>query len=133
MDNIDLLNKLIEEVDQEYLQKMISVLDVVTPELDTKLKNSIAHKICFNRVFMDPTEIILMCYGRAFDNPALRTILTDRILKTAENNKGLKPCIDDTQYWCETCGSHSHQEHPKTGYCFHCNTDNWEPENFRNI
>ena len=31
------------------------------------------------------------------------------------------------------CGSHSHQEHPRTGYCFHCNTDNWEPENFRNI
>ena len=133
MDNIDLLNKLIEEVDQEYLQKMTSVLDTVIPGLSTKLKNSIAHKICFNRVFMDPTEIILMCDGRAFGNPELKTILADRILKTAENNKDLKPCIDDTQYWCETCGSHSHQEHPKTGYCFHCNTDNWEPENFRNI
>ena len=31
MNTIDLLNKLIKEVDQEYLQKMISVLDTVTP------------------------------------------------------------------------------------------------------
>ena len=124
MDTIDLLNKLIEEVDQEYLQKMTSVLDTVIPGLNIELKNSIAYKICFNRVFMDPIEIILMCDGRAFDNPALRTILTDRILKTMEENKYLKPCIN-TRYWCETCGSHSHQEHSRTGYCFHCNTDNW--------
>ena len=133
MDNIDLLNKLIEEVDQEYLQKMTSVLDTVIPGLNTELKNSIAHKICFNRVFMDPAEIILMCDGRAFDNPELKTILADRISITAKNNKSLKPRADDTQYWCGTCGSHSHQEHPRTGYCFHCNTDNWEPENFRDI
>ena len=133
MNTIDLLNKLIEEVDQEYLQKMTSVLDTVIPGLNTELKNSIAHKICFNRVFMDPAEIILMCDGRAFDNPELKTILADRISITAKNNKSLKPRADDTQYWCETCGSHSHQEHPRTGYCFHCNTDNWEPENFRDI
>ena len=128
MDSIDLLNKLIEEVDQDYLQKMTSIIDTVTPNLETKLKNSIAYKICFNRVFMDPTEIILMCDGRAFDNPALRTMLTDRIFKTMEKNKDLKPCFD-TRYRCKTCGSHSHQEHPKTAYCFHCNTDNLESEN----
>ena len=132
MNTIDLLNKLIEEVDQEYLQKMTSVLDTVTPGLNMELKNSMAYKICFNRVFIDPIEIILMCDEKVFDNPALRTILTDRILETMEENKDLKPYID-TRYWCGTCGSHSHQEHPKTGYCFHCNTDNWELENFRDV
>lgn len=132
MNAIDLLNKLIKEVDQEYLQKMTSVLDTVTPGLNMELKNSMAYKICFNRVFIDPIEIILMCGEGTFDNPALRTILTDRILETMEENKDLKPCIN-TRYWCGTCGSHSHLEHPKTGYCFHCNTDNWMIENLEEI
>lgn len=47
MNAIDLLNKLIKEVDQEYLQKMTSVLDTVTPGLNMELKNSMAYKILF--------------------------------------------------------------------------------------
>ena len=39
MNTIDLLNKLIEEVDREYLQKMTSVLDTVTPGLNIELEN----------------------------------------------------------------------------------------------
>lgn len=133
MNSIDSLNKLIDDADEEYRQKIIKILDVVVPNMDIEFRNDVARKICFDRGRMNsPEEIILMHDGRAFDNPALRTILTDRILKTMEENKNLKPSID-TRYWCETCGSHSHQEHPKTGYCFHCNTDNWEPENFRDV
>lgn len=41
-------------------------------------------------------------------------------------NKGLTPDID-TDYYCLTCGSRTGEEHPETGYCFICNTDNWEP------
>ena len=35
--------------------------------------------------------------------------------------------IDDN-YWCATCGSHSHKEDSKTGYCWHCDTDSWVKE-----
>lgn len=34
----------------------------------------------------------------------------------------------DDNYWCATCGSHSHKEDSKTGYCWHCDTDSWVKE-----
>lgn len=33
------------------------------------------------------------------------------------------------EYYCGTCGAKDGAEHPKTGYCFHCDTDNWIPKN----
>lgn len=35
----------------------------------------------------------------------------------------------DKEYYCGTCGAKDGAEHPKTGYCFHCDTDNWIPKN----
>ena len=131
MNSIDLLNKLIDDADEEYRQKIIKILDVVVPNLDIEFRNDVAQRICFDRDrynFNKPEDIILMNDGRAFDNPALKTILKEKILKTMEENKGLKPHIGTDGWWCETCGLHSRQLHPRTGYCFHCNTDNWEPE-----
>lgn len=32
-------------------------------------------------------------------------------------------------YRIGTCGAKDGAEHPKTGYCFHCDTDNWIPKN----
>lgn len=45
-----------------------------------------------------------------------------------ERNKGLSPEYDK-EYYCGTCGAKDGAEHPKTGYCFHCDTDNWIPKN----
>lgn len=59
-------------------------------------------------------------------------ILTVRIQKTREKNKDQKPIIDKS-YWGKTCGSHSHECYPVIGYSFHCNTDNWEPESYRDV
>ncbi len=133
MNKINRLNQLISEADQVYKQKILNILDEIVPGIDIESKTEIAKKICWDKHgFMDSEEIILMHDGRAFDNPAMADILTDRIQKTREKNKELKPIIDKS-YWCETCGSHSHEYHPVTGYCFHCNTDNWEPESYRDI
>lgn len=33
------------------------------------------------------------------------------------------------EYYCGTCGAKDGAEHPKTGYCFHCDTDNWISKN----
>lgn len=52
----------------------------------------------------------------------------DKVLVRKEGNKGLSPEYDK-EYYCGTCGAKDGAEHPKTGYCFHCDTDNWIPKN----
>lgn len=42
-------------------------------------------------------------------------------------NKEEEPYIDD-RYYCVACGSHSHRCDPRTGCCYECGADNWEPE-----
>lgn len=133
MNKIDRLTKLVSDADQAYKQSVIGILDEIVPGLDMESKQEITKKICWNRYgYNSIDEIILMHDGRAFDNLALTDILTERIQKTRKENKELEPDIDK-RYWCETCGSHSHETNPKTGYCFNCNTDNWEPENYRDV
>lgn len=39
-------------------------------------------------------------------------------------NLELKPEYDP-RYICGTCGSKDGAEHPVSGYCFYCDTDNW--------
>lgn len=58
--------------------------------------------------------------------------LSEKITQAKINNKGLTPYID-MDYWCETCGSKTGECHPVTGYCFICDSDNWEPYNHRNL
>lgn len=131
MDKINRLNMLISDADEAYKKSVENILDEILPCIDMDFRHEVAEKI-YRDKHKSPDEIILMHDGRAFDNPALVDLLTERIQNTRKENEGLKPCID-TRYWCETCGSHSHEENPKNGYCFVCNTDNWEPENYRNI
>lgn len=57
-------------------------------------------------------------------NPGEVAILEERKIVVRERNKGLYPEYDD-EYYCGTCGSKDGAEHPKTGYCFYCDTDNW--------
>lgn len=54
-----------------------------------------------------------------------QTLLEDRKDAVAIWNKGIKPHVDK-RYMCLTCGSTDGKEHPDTGFCFHCDTDNWE-------
>lgn len=133
MGKIDRLKKLISEADETYKQTVIRILDEIVPTIDLEARNEVAEKICWDKHGqMSPDEILLMYDGRAFSNPALTDILTERIQHTRNENKDLKPNIAKN-YWCETCGSHSHEENPNTGYCYYCNTDNWEPEEWRQI
>lgn len=133
MKKIEYLNKLVTEANEAYKQSIMKVLDEIVPGLDMEARQQIATKICWDKHgFMDSDEIILMQDGRAFENPAMADLLTARIQQTREQNKDVKPYIDKN-YWCETCGSHSHETHPLTGYCYHCNTDNWEPEDWREM
>ena len=51
-------------------------------------------------------------------------MLEERKALVKERNKNIKPEYDK-RYYCGTCGSKDGAEHPKTGYCFNCDTDNW--------
>lgn len=70
------------------------------------------------------------------DSPSNRYCLigpiecNEKLIKAVikERNKGLSPEYDK-EYYCGTCGAKDGAEHPKTGYCFHCDTDNWIPKN----
>lgn len=57
-------------------------------------------------------------------NPDKMMMLEERKAVIKERNKGLSPEYDK-EYYCGTCGAKDGAEHPKTGYCFHCDTDNW--------
>ncbi|MDD6210551.1 MAG: hypothetical protein PUB21_08105 [Bacteroidales bacterium] len=80
----------------------------------------------------EETETIVMSVRRAYrsKDPKIKEALKQRKAETKALNKGLQPTIDD-EYYCETCGSHSHKENPTTGYCYICNTDNWEKEEYQ--
>ena len=57
-------------------------------------------------------------------NPDKMMMLEERKAVIKERNKGLSPEYDK-EYYCGTCGAIDGAVHPKTGYCFHCDTDNW--------
>lgn len=51
--------------------------------------------------------------------------LKDRIRKIRLDNKGIMPDITNHKWKCLTCGRKD-KGHPETGFCFVCDTDNWE-------
>ena len=61
-------------------------------------------------------------------NPDKMMMLEERKAVIKEQNKGLSPEYDK-EYYCGTCGAKDGAEHPKSGYCFHCDTDNWISKN----
>lgn len=128
MNKIDRLTKLIHDADKVYEQSIINTLDEIIPGLNACLKHEIVQNIRYYGYRYDSIdEIVLMSGDKPFDNSVLADILAERIQKIREENKGRKPIINE-RYWCKTCGSHSHEVDPYTGYCFNCDTNNWEPE-----
>lgn len=59
-------------------------------------------------------------------NPDKIAMLKERKIIASERNKDVVPEYDKN-YYCGTCGSKDGAEHPNTGYCFYCDTDNWIP------
>jgi len=53
--------------------------------------------------------------------------LKARKIEVKIQNKGID-AIEDRDNKCETCGSK--KQHPVTGYCFVCDTDNWKLDIF---
>jgi hypothetical protein len=61
-------------------------------------------------------------------DPEIRNFLKNRKLTVAKQNRGIKPQEQSAKlphYKCLTCGTKD-KENPLTGYCFICDTDNWQ-------
>ena len=89
-------------------------------------KKNIIHSI--KQIYYEHKQIHKVRKFYLSRNPDKMMMLEERKAVIKERNKGLSPEYDK-EYYCGTCGAKDGAEHPKTGYCFHCDTDNWIPKN----
>ena len=78
---------------------------------------------------MDIDLYILREEDRHYECNYLKDLLEDRVARINKMHEDKSYTYDiDDNYWCATCGSRSHKEDSKTGYCWHCDTDSWVKE-----
>lgn len=133
MSLIDKLEDLVAKVDTEYQEKMEAVIREIVPGMPEESVRHAAERMCTDRMgdMMDIDLWILREEDRPYECPYLKELLEDRIAmvaKTREGKSGKREIVDGDYWWCATCGSHSYKEDPKTGLCWHCDTDNWVRE-----
>lgn len=75
--------------------------------------------ITFNKMVSRGEKIYLS------KDPGVIEFIENRKKRIRKQNEGVKPDIDK-RYRCLTCNNRTGKEHPETGFCFICNTDNWE-------
>ena len=56
---------------------------------------------------------------------------TEEFLEKKPGKEGVDYWIDE-DYWCESCGSHTHRE-DKDACCYECGADDWAPEPYADI
>ena len=131
MSLIDKLEGLVAKVDTEYQEKMEAVIREIVPGMPEGNVRHAAELMCTDRMgnMMDIDVYILREEDRPYECHYLKDLLEDRVARIDKmhEDKSYTYNIDDN-YWCATCGSHSHKEDSKTGYCWHCDTDSWVKE-----
>ena len=136
MSLIDKLEDLVVKVDTEYQEKMEAVIREIVPGMPEDSVRHAAELMCTDRMGeMTDIELwILREEDRPYECPYLKELLEDRMVRVAKMHEDKSYAYDtDDNYWCATCGSHSHKEDSKTGYCWHCDTDNWVREDGKDV
>lgn len=131
MSLIDKLEDLVIKVDTEYQEKMEAVIREIVPGMPEGNVRHAAELMCTDRMgnMMDIDVYILREEDRPYECHYLKDLLEDRVARIDKmhEDKSYTYNIDDN-YWCATCGSHSHKKDSETGYCWHCDTVNWVKE-----
>lgn len=71
---------------------------------------------------------------RPYECHYLKDLLEDRVARIAKMHEDESYTYNmDDNYWCATCGSHSHKKDSKTGYCWYCDTVNWVKEDGKDV
>lgn len=113
MSLIDKLEDLVAKVDTEYQEKMEAVIREIVPGMPEGNVRHAAECMCTDRM------------GSMMD-------IDIYILKKMHEDESYTYNMDDN-YWCATCGSHSHKKDSKTGYCWYCDTVNWVKEDGKDV
>lgn len=92
--------------------------------------------MCTDRMgsMMDIDIYILKEEDRPYECHYLKDLLEDRVARIAKMHEDESYTYNmDDNYWCATCGSHSHKKDSKTGYCWYCDTVNWVKEDGKDV
>lgn len=112
-------------------EKMEAVIREIVPGMPEGNVRHAAELMCTDRMgnMMDIDVYILREEDRPYECHYLKDLLEDRVARIDKmhEDKSYTYNIDDN-YWCATCGSHSHKKDSETGYCWHCDTVNWVKE-----
>lgn len=110
---------------------MEAVIREIVPGMPEVSVRHAAECMCTDRMgsMMDIDLYILREENRPYKCHYLKDLLEDRVARINKMHEDKSYTYDiDDNYWCATCGSHSHKEDSKTGYCWHCDTDSWVKE-----
>ena len=136
MSLIDKLEDLVIKVDTEYQQKMEAVIREIVPGMPEGNVRHAAECMCTDRMgsMMDIDIYILKEEDRPYECHYLKDLLEDRVARIAKMHEDESYIYNmDDNYWCATCGSHSHKKDSKTGYCWYCDTVNWVKEDGKDV
>lgn len=133
---IDKLEDLVVKVDTEYQEKMEAVIREIVPGMPEGNVRHAAECMCTDRMgsMMDIDIYILKEEDRPYECHYLKDLLEDRVARIAKMHEDESYTYNmDDNYWCATCGSHSHKKDSKTGYCWYCDTVNWVKEDGKDV
>lgn len=136
MSLIDKLEDLVVKVDTEYQEKMEAVIREIVPGMPEGNVRHAAECMCTDRMgsMMDIDIYILKEEDRPYECHYLKDLLEDRVARIAKMHEDESYTYNmDDNYWCATCGSHSHKKDSKTGYCWYCDTVNWVKEDGKDV
>lgn len=136
MSLIDKLEDLVIKVDTEYQQKMEAVIREIVPGMPEGNVRHAAECMCTDRMgsMMDIDIYILKEEDRPYECHYLKDLLEDRVARIDKMHEDESYTYNmDDNYWCATCGSHSHKKDSKTGYCWYCDTVNWVKEDGKDV
>lgn len=118
MSLIDKLEDLVVKVDTEYQQKMEAVIREIVPGMPEGNVRHAAECMCTDRMgsMMDIDIYILKEEDRPYECHYLKDLLEDRVARIAKMHEDESYTYNmDDNYWCATCGSHSHKRIPRQG------------------
>lgn len=112
-------------------KEMEAVIREIVPGMPEGNVRHAAECMCTDRMgsMMDIDIYILKEEDRPYECHYLKDLLEDRVARIAKMHEDESYTYNmDDNYWCATCGSHSHKKDSKTGYCWYCDTVNWVKE-----
>ena len=118
MSLIDKLEDLVIKVDTEYQEKMEAVIREIVPGMPEGNVRHAAECMCTDRMgsMMDIDIYILKEEDRPYECHYLKDLLEDRVARIAKMHEDESYTYNmDDNYWCATCGSHSHKKIPRQG------------------